>query len=231
MMRSLRGFLPTVQNKDLIFCTFTWSLPHVHTVLAKSEAFSLIQKTSFSAYQQTGDMEPILTWQFLVTFLGWWKRDPLNGYIRTLQLGDTKVTLNHLESDNSSCPPAQDASHHQDYYVFRIGDPNLPTFICHDCILGGGTTQFMCASHLLSCLLPQLTKNKFFEKITRFISGAKLFSWPKRRTVTIFVFNSGVSGKKSLQHSLLFSGPYPSSCYVNSHFRTLLAMNRRGPRN
>ncbi len=23
------------------------------------------------------------------------------------------------------CPPAQDASHHQDYYIFRIGDPNL----------------------------------------------------------------------------------------------------------
>ena len=32
----------------------------------------------------------------LVTFSGWWKRDPFKG-LRDLQLGDQKVTLNHLE--------------------------------------------------------------------------------------------------------------------------------------
>ena len=26
------------------------------------------------------------------------------------------------------CPPSQDASHHQDYYIFRIGDPYKPSF-------------------------------------------------------------------------------------------------------
>ena len=35
------------------------------------------------------------TWQFFVTFLGWWKRDP-NQRLSDLQLGDQKVTLNHL---------------------------------------------------------------------------------------------------------------------------------------
>ena len=34
------------------------------------------------------------------------------------------------------CPPSQDSSHHQDYYIFRIGDPNLNLYL-----LGGGTIQ------------------------------------------------------------------------------------------
>ena len=34
------------------------------------------------------------TWQFFVTFLGWLS-DPLSG-LSDLQLGDKKVTLNHL---------------------------------------------------------------------------------------------------------------------------------------
>ena len=37
------------------------------------------------------------------------------------------------------CPPAQDASHHQDYYIFRLGDPNLKLHL--PLLLGGGTTQ------------------------------------------------------------------------------------------
>ena len=39
------------------------------------------------------------------------------------------------------CPPAQDASHHQDCYDVRIGDPNLNLNLPRASILGGGTTQ------------------------------------------------------------------------------------------
>ena len=31
-------------------------------------------------------------------------------------------------ADWLGCPPSQDASHHQDYYIFRIGDPYKPSF-------------------------------------------------------------------------------------------------------
>ena len=37
----------------------------------------------------------MIAWQFFVTFLGWLS-DPFNG-LSDLQLGDEKVTLNHLE--------------------------------------------------------------------------------------------------------------------------------------
>ena len=33
------------------------------------------------------------------------------------------IFVKHLNT--LGCPPAQDASHHQDYYIFRIGYPNL----------------------------------------------------------------------------------------------------------
>ena len=39
------------------------------------------------------------------------------------------------------CPPAQDSSHHQDCYVFRIGDPELNL---HLPLLLGGETHPMC---------------------------------------------------------------------------------------
>ena len=29
---------------------------------------------------------------------------------------------------NLGYPPAQDASHHPDYYIFRLGDPYQPSF-------------------------------------------------------------------------------------------------------
>ena len=35
--------------------------------------------------------------------------------------------------------PSQDASHHQDYYIFRIGDPELNLHLPQ--LLEGGTTQ------------------------------------------------------------------------------------------
>ncbi len=38
------------------------------------------------------------------------------------------------------CPPSQDSSHHQDYCIFRIGDPYKPSFLQ---LLGGGTTQLI----------------------------------------------------------------------------------------
>ena len=33
--------------------------------------------------------------------------------------------LDYQSVYNLGCPQAQDASHHQDYYIFRIGDPGL----------------------------------------------------------------------------------------------------------
>ena len=33
-----------------------------------------------------------------------------------------------LHAFNLGCPPSQDASHHQDYYIFSIGDPYKPSF-------------------------------------------------------------------------------------------------------
>ncbi len=39
------------------------------------------------------------------------------------------------------CPPSQDASHHQIYSIFRIGDPELNLHLPQ--LLGGGTTQVM----------------------------------------------------------------------------------------
>ena len=42
----------------------------------------------------------VKTWQFFSTFFGWLS-DPFKGYISDLQLGDKKVTLNHLK--NVSC--------------------------------------------------------------------------------------------------------------------------------
>ena len=39
--------------------------------------------------------------------------------------------------------PSQDSSDHQDYYMFRLGDPNRSTFIYHDCILWGGHIQVL----------------------------------------------------------------------------------------
>ena len=40
-------------------------------------------------------MVPVI--QF-VTFLGWWKRDLKEGVVGDLQLGDKKITFNHLDS-------------------------------------------------------------------------------------------------------------------------------------
>ena len=53
---------------------------------------------------------------------------------------DTKVfAFRHGVNNDLGCPPAQDASHHQDYHIFRFGDPKLkPSFATG--ILGGGTT-------------------------------------------------------------------------------------------
>ena len=43
------------------------------------------------------------------------------------------------------CPPSQDSSHHQDYYFFRIGNPNLNLHLPQ--LLGGGTTQDRCNTY------------------------------------------------------------------------------------
>ena len=43
-----------------------------------------------------------------------------------------------LERYTLGCPPSQDSSHHQDYYICRIGDPYKPSF---PLLLGRGTTQ------------------------------------------------------------------------------------------
>ena len=42
------------------------------------------------------------------------------------------------------CPPAQDASHHQEYYIFSRGSQPKPSFATG--ILGGGTTQCILTS-------------------------------------------------------------------------------------
>ena len=44
---------------------------------------------------QNRHLKSLSAWQFLVTFLGWLS-DPFKG-LSDLQLGDEKVTLNHLE--------------------------------------------------------------------------------------------------------------------------------------
>ena len=57
-------------------------------------------------------------------------------------IGDGHPILNDGNTYNLGCPPAQDASHHQDYDMFRIGDPETePSFATG--ILGGGTTQLI----------------------------------------------------------------------------------------
>ena len=53
-------------------------------------------------------------------------------------LGEKKLS-NRLNGDSLGCPPSQDASHHQDYYIFSKGSRTKPSFATG--ILGGGTTQ------------------------------------------------------------------------------------------
>ena len=63
----------------------------------------LIVSTGAGGENQLADFTeklPTLTWWFKVTFLGWLS-DPFKG-LSDLQLGDQKVTLNHLESIHST---------------------------------------------------------------------------------------------------------------------------------
>ena len=46
------------------------------------------------------------------------------------------------------CPPAQDSSHHHDYYIFRIGDPYKPSFAT---VTGRGQLFFVKKKHVSGC--------------------------------------------------------------------------------
>ena len=61
-------------------------------------------------------------------------------------LGEKKLS-NRLNGDSLGCPPSQDASHHQDYYIFSKGSRTKPSFATG--ILGGGTTQEIMIRHVL----------------------------------------------------------------------------------
>ena len=51
------------------------------------------------------------------------------------------VQMFWVNHDNLGCPPAQDDSHHQDYDIFRIADPELNLHL--PLLLGGGTTHMI----------------------------------------------------------------------------------------
>ena len=61
---------------------------------------------------QVGFKKKKHTWQFFVTYLGWWVYVTLSKVNRDLQLGDEKVTLNHL---------AVKQNHHQQH---KTGEKN-----------------------------------------------------------------------------------------------------------
>ena len=75
----------------------------VDLYLSATESFQMVDGLAWASIgkKTTENIFPshefFLVIQF-VTFLGWWKRDPFKG-LSDLQLGDEKVTLNHLVID------------------------------------------------------------------------------------------------------------------------------------
>ena len=64
-----------------------------------------------------------------------------NGAVWLLPLTSNSHQDDKLHVYILGCPPSQDASHHQEYYIFRIGNPELNLHLPQ--LLGGGTTQFI----------------------------------------------------------------------------------------